>query len=261
VSKNRPLSNRTILIAAPVSLAISPELGRYGARVFTWPKLDIRAPDNFAAIDDAIENLFGYDWLVFNNVNAVNSFLRRFDTLEHEISELDALRVCAVGQETVRTLEESRVHIDVIPDRFFAQPIVEAIDAYVGRREALRGLNILIPIASASRSGLQESLEDAGARADSVIAYRTCSTNDPQRISALLTGGGIDCIAFTDTSEVRALAELFDTNELARLLAGVAVACIDQGIAQSAAEFGLSVSIIPDNRAALAQAIAFHFRG
>jgi uroporphyrinogen III methyltransferase/synthase len=258
VSKNRPLTSRTILIASSVPLELSAELERYGARVLTWPKPAIRAPDNFAAIDDAIESLFGYDWLVFSNVNAVNFFLRRFQ-LEHEISELDALRVCAVGQETVRILEESRVHIDVIPDRFFTQSIVEAIDAYVGGREALRGLNFLIPSATASCS-LQESLEDAGARADSVITYRTCSTNDPQRINALITGGGIDCIAFTNASEVRALGELFDTNELGRVLVGLAVACLDHDTAEGAAALGLSASIIPDNRAALAQAIAFYFR-
>jgi uroporphyrinogen III methyltransferase/synthase len=228
--------------------------------VLIWPKLDICAPDNFAAIDDAIENLFGYDWLCFQNINAVNFFLRRFQTLEHEISELDALRVCAVGQETVRTLEESHVHIDVIPDRFSTRAIVEAIDAYVGGREALRGLNFLIPGARTYRSGLQESLEDAGARADSVITYRTSSTNDPQRINALVTGGAIDCIAFTDASEVRALAELYDTNGLGRLLAGVLVACIDQVTAQGAAALGLSASIIPGHRAGLAQAIALYFR-
>jgi uroporphyrinogen III methyltransferase / synthase len=259
MSTNRLLTSRTILIASSVSLELSAELERYGARVLTWPKPDIGAPDNFAAIDDAIESLFGYDWLVFNNVNAVNFFLRRFN-LEHEISELDALRVCAVGQETVRTLEESRVHIDVIPDRLSTKPIVEAIDAYVGGREALRGLNFLIPSSAASGSGLQKSLEDAGARADSVITYRTCSTNEPQRINALVMGGGIDCVAFTDASEIRDLAELFDTNELGRLLPGVAVACIDQDIAQSAAALGLSASIIPDDRAGLAQAIAFYFR-
>ncbi len=258
MSTNRPLTSHTILVSSSVPLEFTAELQGYGARVLAWPRPDVGAPDNFAAIDEAIENLFGYDWLIFQNLNAVNFFLRRFQTLGHEISELDALRVGAVGQETVRTLEESQVHIDVIPARFLTQPIVEAIGAYVGGRETLRGLNFLIPCAA--RSGLQESLEDAGARSDSVVTYRTCSTNDPQRISALLAGGGIDCIAFTDALEVHVLAELFDTNELGRLLDGVAVACIDQDTAQSAAALGLSASLVPHNRGELAQAIAFHFR-
>ena len=258
MSTKGPLTSRTILIASSGPLELTTELERYGARVLTWPKLDVCAPGNFAAIDEAIENLFGYDWLIFQNVNAVNFFLRRFQTLGHEISELDALRVCAVGQETVRTLEESQVHIDVIPARFLTQPIVEAIGAYVGGRETLRGLNFLIPCSA--RSGLQESLEDGGARSDSVVTYRTCATNDPLRISALLAGGGIDCIAFTDALEVHVLAELFDTNELRRLLDGVAVACIDHDTAQGAAALGLSASLVPHNRAELAQAIAFHFR-
>ena len=260
MSENRPLTHRTVLIGPSADLAATLE--RCGARVLIWPRLDIRAPGDCAAIDEAIENLFGYDWLIFQNPHAVNFFFERFQILKHEISELDAVRVCAVGQETVRTLAAAQVHLDVIPDRFSTPPVVEAIAAYVGGREALSGLNFLVPSAAATVSRLQESLEDAGARADLVLTYRTCATNEPQRINALLTGGGIDCVAFTDGSEVRTLAELFDTNELGPVLAGVAVACIDRDTAQSAEMLGLSASIIPDTgeTTTLAQAIACHFR-
>jgi uroporphyrinogen-III synthase len=262
MSSNRPLIGRTVLIAPSVPLGLTHELERYGARVICWPKLHIRATDNYAALDEAIENLFGYDWLIFRNIHAVLFFLGRLHKLGHEISELDSLRVCALGQDTIHQLEDSHVHVDVIPDLLSTEAICEAIGTYVSGREALHGLNFLVPGAGSLRTRLQDALEDAGARADLVATYRTCAPNDPNRINALLTGGGIDCIAFINASDAPDLAQLFDTSELGGLLLGVAVACNDQETAQSTAALGLAANIIPDHEAPdLAQAIAFYFRG
>ena len=123
------------------------------------------------------------------------------------------------------------------------------------------GLNFLVPTAVAYHGDLKEALEDAGGRADLVVAYRTCWAIDSSRKSALLAGGGIDCVAFANPSELRQFAEVFDTNDLGRLLAGVTVACIDQDTAQTAVAFGLTADIIPKaaDAPALASALAFHF--
>jgi uroporphyrinogen III methyltransferase / synthase len=262
MSSNRPLTGRTVLIASSAPQALTAELEGVGARVISWPNLDIRAPETYSALDAAIENLFGYDWLVFRNVNAVAFFLSRFQELEHEISELDSVRVCALGQEALQRLEESRVHVDVIPDRFSTQPVFDAIEIYVGGRTALHGLNFLVPSADPSRTQLQKALEDAGARADLVTTYRTCSTSDSYRINALLRGGAFDCVTFTSASEVLELAHLFDAGELGELLKEVAVVCIDRETAQCAAGFGLAANITVDavEAPALANAIASYFR-
>ena len=174
--------------------------------------------------------MFGYDWLVFQNPNAVHFFLRRFQELGHDISELDALRVCGVGEETTPELEAAQVHLDVVPDQPSSQAVRGAIEMYAGGADALHGLNFLIPGAAASRDHLPEALQDTGARVDTVAAYRTCSGNDPTLlcINTLLAGGGIDCVAFTNSSQVFEFAAVFDTNDLRRMLEGVVVACIDK---------------------------------
>src|SRR5437016_10018056 len=116
--KAQTLSGRTVLVSPNEARGeLATELEEHGARVLPWPILDVSEPEHSQALDEAIENLFGYDWIIFNNANAVSFLLRRFQTLGHEISELDSLRVCGVGEETVHRLEESHVHIDVIADR------------------------------------------------------------------------------------------------------------------------------------------------
>lgn len=246
ISKNRPITGRTVLISPSVTGELATELERHGARVLTWPKLDIGHLENYAALDEAIENLFGYDWLIFRNVNAVDFFLRRFRELGRDISELDALRVCAIGEATNARLEEFQVHVDVIPDRLSSAAAFSAIESYVGGRDSLGGLNYLIPRAAIGRDFLTQTLEDAGVRVDEVTTYRTCSADNPDlaQIKGLLTGGGIDCIAFAASSEMRAFAGVFDTNDLAPLLTDVVVACADESTTQTAAAFGVRVDII-----------------
>ena len=125
VSKNRPLTGRTVLIAPSVTREFKAGLEGHGARTITWPKIEIGEAENRAALDQAIENLFGYDWLIFQNSNAVQFFLRRFQELGHEISELDALRVCAVGEGAAGSLERrSQVHVDLNPDQFASRRCV-----------------------------------------------------------------------------------------------------------------------------------------
>jgi uroporphyrinogen-III synthase len=262
VANSRPLSGRTILVSPnQADGELATQLGHHGAGVLAWPKPDIGEPENYEVFDEAIENLFGYDWLVFQNASAVDFFLRRFRALGHEISELDGLRVSGVGEEAAARLEESQIHLDVIPDGLSFQTTVEAITTYIGGPEALRGLNLLVPGAGNSRAYLQEALEAAGGRVDLVTAYRTCAANDPElaRLDALITGGGIDCIVFENPSELRELAEVFDTNDLGRLLAGVTVACSDKTV-QTVAKFTLTADIVSQGGDALAQATASYFR-
>ena len=260
---NQSLANRTILVPASEDSEFVSALTRHGARVLVCPQIEIVEPDNFAALDEAIQNLFGYDWLIFANPNAAGFFLRRFQNLSHEISELDALRVCALDDGTRQQLEEAHVHVDLVPERFTTEGVLAALETYNGGRDSLRGLNFLLPRAASSRDYLRQALEDAGARVDVVTAYRTAGSHNSElvQLNVLLEGGGIDCIVFATPASVRSFSQLFDTNDLSRLLKEVAVACADEAATQAAAEFGLRAQVRPAEStiSELARAIASQF--
>ena len=96
---------------------------------------------------------------------------------------------------------------------------------------------MLLPRAAVARDYLPKALEEAGARVDVVTAYRTVVPEnlDRGRLSAMLAGDA-DCIAFTSSSTVKNLALLFDTIDLSKILDGVAIACIGDITADTAAE-------------------------
>jgi uroporphyrinogen III methyltransferase/synthase len=245
------------------SAEFAAELERYGARVVACPTIEIVEPESYAVLDEAIDNLFGYDWLVFTSTNGVDFFLRRLAHLGREVAELDGLKVCAIGDATVERLSDARVHVDVMPQQFKAEGVYAALESYLGGARAFDRLNFLIPRAAVARDHLPRALEAAGARVDVAPAYRTVApqTTDRARVEALLVGGAVDCVTFTSASTVRNFARLFDTNDLSSLLAGVRVACIGDVTAEAAAEYGLRVDVQPAEftTPALARAVAEHF--
>src|SRR5205085_3354546 len=265
MSSSQPLAGRTIVTtrARAQAAEFAALLEGYGARVVACPTIEIVEPETYAPLDQALENLYGYDWLIFTSVNGVDFFLRRLAALDKDVSELDALRVCAIGTATAERLHEAHIHVDVVREQFKAEGVFAALESYLGGRARFDRLNFLIPRAAIARDFLPRALEAAGARVDCVPAYRTVppQTTERARVEALLAGGAVDCITFTSSSTVNNFAQLFDTNDLRALLAGVRVACIGDITARTAAEFGLETDIQPIEFTipALAQAIADYF--
>lgn len=259
-----PLTGRTIVITRALAQAdeFAQELERYGAQVIACPTIEIQELDDYQRLDEAINHLYGYDWLILTSVNAVNYFFKRLTALGRDAASLDELKVCVIGEATAERLGDLNVHVDVIPNDFKAEGVFSALERFIGGTDAFKSLNILLPRASVARDFLPKALEDAGARVDIVPVYRTALPDnlDRGRVAALLSGSA-DCIAFTSASTVKNLAQLFDTQDLSAVLSGIAIACLGDITAQTAADFGLNVEIQPKQTTIrfLARAIADYF--
>ncbi|HEX7771830.1 MAG TPA: uroporphyrinogen-III synthase [Pyrinomonadaceae bacterium] len=260
----KPLEGRTVVVTRAASQAdeLSTLLESYGAEVIVCPTIEIRELENYDRLDEALDHLYGYDWLILTSTNGVEFFIKRLLTRGLKIEDLDEIRVCAIGQRTADKLHDAHVHVDLIPSQSTAEGVFAALSEFAGGEEHLRGLNILLPRALVGREYLPKALEQAGARIDVVPAYQTVVPEnfDRGRLSAMLAGSG-DCIAFTSPSTIKNLAKLFDTHDLGKVLPGVVIACIGTVTATTAAEYGLRVDIQPANFTTvdLAQAIADYY--
>jgi len=262
---NQPLAGRTVVVTRAASQAgdFITALESYGASIIACPTIEIAEPESYERLDEAIDHLYGYDWLIFTSANGVTYFLRRLNTREIKVDELDELKVCAIGEATADKLRDAHVHVDLVPSQSKAEGVFTALSEFAGGAEKLHGLNILLPRAATGRDYLPKSLEEAGARVDVVTTYRTVVPEnlDRGRLSAMLTGSA-DCIAFMSSSSVKNLALLFDTHNLGETLRDLAVACIGDVTATTATEYGLHVDIQPAQTTAsdLARAIAEYFQ-
>lgn len=261
---NQPLIGKTVVItrAAAQAADFAQALEAYGAKVVICPTIEISDPENYERLDEAIDHLYGYDWIIFTSVNGVDFFLRRLAARGKNVDELDELKTCAIGDATADRLREARIHVDIVPTEFKAEGVFASLTTFLGGPDHFQGLNMLLPRAAVARDYLPKALEQAGARVDVVPAYRTIVPEnlDRGRLSAMLAGSA-DCIAFTSSSTVKNLALLFDTNDLGQTLKELTIACIGDITATTAQEYGLTVDIQPKEFtvSALADAIAEYY--
>ncbi|MDQ3473628.1 MAG: uroporphyrinogen-III synthase [Acidobacteriota bacterium] len=260
---NRSLAGRTVVIIDPEKLRLGyvDELEAYGAQIILCPPVEIAELESYEELDDAIDHLYGYDWLLFTSVPGVESFLRRLRQKGLDSSALDELRVCAAGDATEKRLLEEHVHVDVASSATATATLFAALECFLGGRAGFSGLNFLSPRAVVARDSFTRALNEAGARVDLVHAYRIQSSTEVNtgRTAAMFSAAA-DCIVLTSPASVAQLARLFDAHDLAGALAKVLVICISAATAAAAMEQGLDVKVpAPATVATLAEAIAEEF--
>ena len=67
---NQPLYGRRIVITRPEAKALAEELERLGAEVTIVPLIEIH-PAEGRGLEEAVESLASYDWIVLTSVNGV----------------------------------------------------------------------------------------------------------------------------------------------------------------------------------------------
>ena len=239
--------NERVLLVAPES-NLRPHLESAGFQTITWPKPELAPLENSAGLGEAIENLYGYDWIIFINTDAVRFFLERVEQQERDVSDLDSIRVCAIGEATSTALEHARVHVDVVTRETNPSAILEQLAVYAGGVEHLDRLSFLLPQAAIGRDYLKEPLENIGARADVVNAYQTVATGDLTRLTGLqsmLLTNSVDAVVFSSPAEVSELTRVFDTNNLGALLRNALVLATDDDTTTAAQVAGLSQPMQP----------------
>jgi uroporphyrinogen III methyltransferase/synthase len=163
-----PLFGRRIVVTrAPDQAAeLSDRLRSLGADAVELPVISIQPAENPGLLDQAIECLETYDWLIFTSVNGVRFFLDRLDHSPRDLRALKA-KICAIGPATRRTVESLHLKVDLMPDEYVAESLVKAFAS-----EPLNGKRVLLPRAAVARDLIPTELSKLGAHVDVVEAYR-----------------------------------------------------------------------------------------
>lgn len=243
--EQRPLFGKRIVVTRARTQAgeLSEVLRGHGAEVLEFPTIEIQPPDDFEALDKAILELDGYDWIVFTSVNGVEAFLGR---LRHHGLDLRAVRrgtrISAIGPATADRVENAGLRVDVVPREYRAESLLEEISAH-----SLDGKRVLIPRAKVAREILPEKLREAGAIVNVPPAYESIpSSEGKEDLKALMESGAVDCVTFTASSTVENFVSAFGREEAARLAEKTRIACIGPITADTATSNGLRVDVEAD---------------
>ena len=239
---SKPLSGRRILITRPRAQAMpfARLIENLGGEIVDFPTIEIVAPLKYDSLDQAIQNLSCYHWIIFTSVNAVRSFLARARVLNRDPQSLENVKIAAIGPETGSELERNGLKPALVPGEYRAEAILDGLVP-----SEMRGHRVLLPRAAEAREVLPETLRKWGAEVDVVEAYRTVPVaREPSWLRPDLSAGKIDMVTFTSSSTVKAFVALFGGDNLQALMRHVTVACIGPITKSTAEEAGLHVDVV-----------------
>ncbi len=203
----QPLQGRTVAVTrAESQLGAARQLFEAaGATVLDLPALVVTPPDEWGPLDDALDELEDFHWLVFSSANGVEAVEQRLQRRGRSLAHRPAgLRIAAVGRKTARLLEELGASADFVPPAFVADSLVEHFPV------SGWGLRLLLPrVQSGGRTLLAEAFAEAGARVVEVAAYETrCPAGLPSGTLAALEQGRLDAITFSSGKTVSHTAQM-----------------------------------------------------
>jgi uroporphyrinogen III methyltransferase/synthase len=237
-AERRPLSGVTVAVTrARAQLgAMSGQLRGLGAAVVEAPTIRIEP------IDGPPPELGAYDLVCLTSVNGVHALFDRLAAAGLDARALAGGRIAAIGPGTATALAEHGVLADVVPERFVAEGLLDAL----GEQPVSRAL---VARAEQARDVLPQALRDRGAHVDVVALYRTLPEElDGTRLAAL---AACDYVTFTSSSTVRALLTAIDgaapggagDGTLRRALGRARLASIGPVTSEALREHGLSADV------------------
>ena len=229
-----------------------------GAEVIEFPTILIRPPESYEELDKAIFQLSQYEWVIFTSVNGVKAFFERLESQKKDESAFLNVKICAIGPATAMALNDYGLAVDLIPEKFQAEGILES-----WKGVSLIGQHILLPRAVVAREVLPEELRKAGALVNVVSAYRTVPAKGMEIVREEILDGAINVVTFTSPSTVENFCVLFSEEECSRFTNLFDIAVIGPITRERAEAFGLIVAIEanPFTISALTDAIVSHFKG
>lgn len=202
----RPLFGHCILVTRPGDQAgpLADALAELGAEVLVQPAICISDPPDWRPVDEVLQHLPSYDWLVFSSANGVTYLLNRLLASGGDLRRLGSVRLAAIGPGTADALAAYHLKADLIPGEFRAESLAAALAAEG------EGKRFLLARASRGREVLADQLRSVGAIVDQVVVYSSTDVGQPDEgISRRLAAGEIQWVTVTSSAIARSLAALF----------------------------------------------------
>lgn len=238
--EKKPLFGRGVVITRPEAQAAQMRelLWQQGARVISFPTIDIVPPESWHALDEALKRLESYDWIIFTSANGVRFFFRRLQETGRDLRDLKGIRICTIGPATASALEAMGIRVDLVPESYISEGVVSAFD-----KHDINGRKILLPRAEMARDVIPDGLAALGAAVDVVTVYRTVASDRKKgELELLIAAGKVDVITFTSPSTVTNFMAIMEKDF--RLPPQIRIACIGPVTAAAVKKAGLPVDIL-----------------
>jgi uroporphyrinogen-III synthase len=206
-NETHPLAGTRILVgrARHQAGSLSTNLRSLGASVMEIPFIEIRKPQSYQPLDDALKNIRNYDWLILTSANGVGAMWERARKLRITRRNLKHLQIAAIGPATKKAIVKHGLKVKMVPEEYVAESVVK------GLRDKVNGKRVVLIRAKVARDVIPEELRAAGAVVDVVEAYETVAPEKSRvRLRTLMRSVARrpHVVTFTSSSTAKNFAEL-----------------------------------------------------
>ena len=232
----RPLFGRTVVVTRPEhGSEMARRLRELGATVLTVPATRMEPLDP-EPLHEALAELEAYEWVLFTSQHAVRLVWEALRATGRDARALAHARVAAIGKGTADALLRHGIAVDVLPERFVAEGLLEALQ----ERHDVAGTRVLYATAEGARDVLPDGLDEMGALVDVVHIYRSVpNAEGAEPLRAALAEGQVDLVTFTSASTVAGFVATVGEDAARRAPA----ASIGPVTSEAAREAGLDVRV------------------
>jgi uroporphyrinogen III methyltransferase/synthase len=231
--ERRPLHGEVVAVTRARAQAseLAARLRALGAEVVETPAIRIEPRPLEGELLDAVRGIAEYALVCLTSPNGVRLLFDALAETGQDARALAGATVAAIGPGTAAELERRGVRADVLPERFVAEALVEALAAI-----EVEGRRVLVARAAEARSVLPDALRERGAELDELALYETVAEplGDAER-TALERA---TYVTFTSSSTVRFLLD-----SGARPPEAARVVSIGPVTSATAQEHGLTVDV------------------
>ena len=196
-----PLNNKNIILTTSLD-KISEVRNLFiekGASIYELPALHIEYPNDIVPLDEALQELESFHWIIFSSSNGIKFVDKRLRDKGSCLKQFsNKLKIAVVGEKTSHTLNEIGIEADYIPPQFIAESLINnfPVSGY--------GLRIFLPrVQTGGRSLIATEFRNSGARVIEVPAYESkCPRNIPETTLVALEQRIIDGIVFSSGKTV-----------------------------------------------------------
>jgi uroporphyrinogen-III synthase len=226
-----PLANKRILITRGIKQAsyFSNQVQELGGTPVEVPLIQFSLPSNKDDVKTELNAAIAqFEWLVFTSVNGVNFF---FELHKKALSN----KIAAVGEKTKEALTAKGYKTELLPSKFSAEDLVDAIEKEVDSLQS----SVLLIQGNLARPVLREELLRLGYNVKQITVYE----NHPYPLEQLeidkVLTLEIDLVTFTSPSTVSNFQHVFG-------MLDAPVAVIGPVTKMAAEKAGYSVAVCPD---------------
>src|SRR5215472_6440217 len=155
---------------------LARELSKRRAIPLVFPLVSFAAPEDFAPLDKAIDELAQFDWLILTSVRAVRAVAGRATESGRSLRPAGSTwRAACVGPVTAEAARFAGFPVAHVAETPNGVSLVEELE------NRLVGAKVLLPRSDQANPDLPAALRRYGAEVTEVIAYRTVKPADVDR--------------------------------------------------------------------------------